>query len=168
MRGTLLAGLALGCLLAAACADPGDGTADDTTPADPTSAATSDSKSAPPSAEWTEVAIVHATAAGGTVSSTPVPVDSEAALDAFVAQFERPDLGEKVRSAVARADVPDGHVPAAAVVALGCDVPPGVSVVTDRELRVVPDKVASPLKECFAAVTSVAVLTLEESLLPSG
>jgi hypothetical protein len=165
MRGSLLAGLALGCLLAAGCADAGDGTADDASPADPTSAATSDSKSAPPSAEWTEVAIVHATAAGGSVSTNPVRVDSDEALDGFVAQFERPDLGQKVRSAVAGADIPDGHVPAAAVVALGCDVPPGVSVVTDRELRVVPDKVASPLKECFAPVTSVAVLTLDESLL---
>jgi hypothetical protein len=164
MRGTLLAGLALGCLLAAGCADAGDGTADDASPAEPTSAATSDPTSAPPSPEWTQVAIVHATAAGGTVSA-PVRVDTEEALDAFVAQFERPDLGEKVRSAVAGADVPDGHLPAAAVVAVGCDVPPGVSVVTDRELRVVPHKVASPLKECFAPVTSVAVLTLDESLL---
>src|SRR5687768_2273813 len=51
MRGSLLAGLALGCLLAAGCADAGEGTADDGSPADPTSAATSASKSAPPSAK---------------------------------------------------------------------------------------------------------------------
>jgi hypothetical protein len=157
---SLLPGLAILCALAVGCGEDRSGTAAEPSPSEVTSG--------PAGAEWTEVAIVHATAAGGSVSTTPVPLDTEEALAAFVAQFERSDLGEQVRAAVEGADVPDGHVPAAAVVALGCDVPPGVAVVTDRPgdgVRVVPEKVPSPLKECFAPVTSVAVLTLDASLL---
>jgi len=62
---------------------------------------------------------------------------SPAALDAFVAQFERPGLGDEVRAAVAAAEPEESHARAG----------------------------ATPRKECFAAMTSVAVLTVAESLL---
>jgi surface antigen len=132
---------------------------------DPASPSTQSSSS---DVAWTQVAIVSGTAAGGSTGATLVRLDTPAALDAFVAQFERPRLGDDVRRAVEAADVPDGQVVAGAVVSIGCDVPPGVTLSTKEALRVVPDQAATPLRECLAPVTSVAVLTVDASLLSGG
>jgi len=114
---------------------------------------------------WAEVAIVTGTAAGGEVSPEPVVVGTQEALDGFVARFERSDLADKVVEAVSGADVPEGWVPVAVVVAVGCDVPPGVVVDTRNGFAVRGQKVASPMKECFAAMTSVAILTVDPAVL---
>ncbi len=45
----------------------------------------------------------------------------------------------------------------AQVVSVGCDVPPGATV---QDGVIVPEKVASPLKECFAPVTTVALASV--------
>lgn len=118
---------------------------------------------------WVEIAIVTGTAAGGEVSNEPARVDTQAALDAFVAQFERSDLADKVlgavSGAVSGAGMPEGWVPVAAVISIGCDVPPGVVVDTAGGLSVTGQKVAEPLPECFAAMTSVAVLAVDPAVL---
>ena len=89
------------------------------------------------------VAIVSQTAAGGSVDLHAVPVDDEASLQAFTRQFERGGLDEKIAQAVAGATVPEGYTLMGAVVAIGCDVPPGVTVTDGPEGWVfTPDKVA--------------------------
>jgi len=114
---------------------------------------------------WSEIAIVTGTAAGGTVSTAVVPVDTQDALDAFVGQFERSDLADRVVGAVSGASLPVGWVPAAAVIEVGCDIPPGI-VVDDRDgFRVYAEHVNQTMQECFAPMTSVAVIAVDPALL---
>ena len=104
-----------------------------------------------------EVVIVDATAARGRVDLAGSRVDTPSTLADFTAQF-RGDLGDQVSAAVAGLDLSDGRTPYAAVVGLGCDVPPSVGVTkSSGEVVFVPAKVTKPLKECFAPVTTVAV-----------
>ena len=167
------AALALVLAVAVGCGEErsGDGPgATDPTPSAPSSAPTSapssDSASPSPSEEaWTEVAILAGTAAGGTVSTEPTRLDTPPAIEAFVAQFERRGLGADVRRSVEGADLPEGHVPVGAVISVGCDVPPGVEVDPAAGFSITAKKVASPLRECFAAITSVALLTIPEAAL---
>lgn len=116
-----------------------------------------------PDASWRLVGIVHETAAGGSSSATLTRLDDAADVTRFGAQFERPDLGQQVVDLVAAHPPPDGHVLAAAVLSIGCDVPPGVAY---ADGRVTPHKVASPLDTCYAPVTSVAVLEVPEGEVP--
>ena len=108
-------------------------------------------------ADWRLVEIVHATAAGGETSAKPVPVGDEAERAAFTAQFRRPELGEQIDRVVSGHTARPGMTLVATVIAIGCDVPPGV---TYADGLVTPKKVAEPLQECFAAVTSVAILEI--------
>lgn len=105
--------------------------------------------------DWRLVEIVHATAAGGRTSSVPSPIGDAASRAEFTAQFTRGGLADEVDRVARTAQTRPGTTLVAAVVAIGCDVPPGV-VFADGE--VTPEKVAEPMKECFAPVTSVAVL----------
>ena len=141
----------------------GDSTSDSAS--DPASQPSSSSTSA--SDEPTEalapqtIAIVSQTAAGGQVDLNAVPVDDDAALQDFAAQFNRAGLEEKIATAVAGATVPEGYTVMGAVVSIGCDVPPDVSVEEGPDGWVVtPHKVPSPLQECFAPVTSVAIVAV--------
>lgn len=103
------------------------------------------------------VEIVSGTAAGGQVSPGAVALDSPAAVEAFVAPF-RPALAADVTRAARGAD---GGQLYAAVVGLGCDVPPGVTVAESAEgYTITGTKVPDPTPECFAAVTSVAIVTI--------
>ena len=104
---------------------------------------------------WRLVEIVHATAAGGSVSTTPAPISDSQAFADFTSQFERSDLRREMQSVISGATTPAGYQLVAAVISIGCDVPPGVTYIDGQ---VYPQKVAKPLGECFAAVTSVAIL----------
>ena len=89
------------------------------------------------------------------VDLNAVPVDDDAALQEFTAQFNKAGLEEKIATAVAGATVPEGYTVMGAVVAIGCDVPPDVSVEQGPDGWVItPHKVPSPLQECFAPVTT--------------
>ena len=48
------------------------------------------------------------------------------------------------------------------MVALGCDVPPGAVVALDAngDVQITAEEVASPLPECLAPVTTVAIATV--------
>ena len=108
---------------------------------------------------WQLVEIVHATAANGEVSTTPTPITDEEQVASFSAQFSRPEMQREIERVV-RGNAPaEGFQLVAAVIAIGCDVPPGVTYV-DGEIK--PLKVSKPHVECFAPVTSVAILAVEE------
>jgi hypothetical protein len=111
--------------------------------------------------EFDEIAILSQTAAGGQVSTTAVELGDQAQLDAFVNQFEHPGFGAKIAQAVAVTTVPEGQVLIGAVVSIGCDVPPGVEVTGEPgSWTITPLKVADPLPECLAPVTSVAIVAV--------
>ncbi|MDP2773147.1 MAG: hypothetical protein Q8O61_06280 [Nocardioides sp.] len=131
------------------------GCGDDTQPGTETS---------PTPPDYEVLAIMSKTAAGGTVSSTLTPLPGPDELAAFTAQFDNGEFREEITLAVQEHEAREGYVVGAAVVAIGCDVPPGVSVVaTDDGFEVNPDKVVDPLKECFAPVTSVALVEVPQT-----
>src|SRR5829696_674609 len=160
----LLGPVLLALLVLAGCGDSAsDSASDPAIPPSSTSASASSSPSAPSESPATPqtVAIVSQTAAGGKVDLTAVPVEDDAARQAFTAQFRRAGLDEKIARAVAGATIPEGYALMGAVVAIGCDVPPGVAVEQGPDGWVVtPQKVPSPLQECFAPVTSVAIVAV--------
>jgi len=154
-------------LLAALLAGCGDATSDSASDSAPErtrpTAAESSMPTVDPSSglEAQTIAIVSQTAVGGHVDLNAVPLADESARQEFVAQFNRPGMGLKIAQAVASATVPEGYTVMGAVVMVGCDVPPGVLVTQSPDGWVVtPEPVVSPLMECFAAVTSVAIVAV--------
>lgn len=114
--------------------------------------------------EFTQVALVSRTAVGGEVDRAATVLDDSAATTRFGEQFETGGMGEEVAAAVARTDVPEGQVLLGAVVALGCDVPSEVAVArTSEGVTITALKTAKPLKECLAAVTTVALVLVDEN-----
>jgi len=107
----------------------------------------------PPEPEVDPVVLVSGPAGGGDSATESTDVTGEDALASYLEQFEQ-SLAAKVSVAAAKVDVGDGERLVAQVVSVGCDVPPGATVRGDE---IVPDKVDSPLKECFAPVTTVAL-----------
>ena len=100
-----------------------------------------------------------ATAAGGQLSNPAVPLPDAAAVQSFVGQFGGSDLGTQVQGAVAQTDVPPGQELYGAVVASGCDAPDQVAVTrsgSDVVITALP--VPSPKSECFAPMTTVALV----------
>lgn len=150
-----LGSLALLLLLAAgasACGDDEGRSGDD-----PSSTARSS-----PTVTARTVRIVSATAAGGRVSSLAVPLPDAAAVHRFGAQFTQPALTRKIVATVEATDVPDGQALVGAVVAVGCDVPSRVTVAaTDDGVVITAVEATSPVPECFASVTSVALVLVD-------
>lgn len=103
--------------------------------------------------------LVHATAGRGEPATAATELPGEAAVAAYAEQFADV-LAARVRRAADEVVVGDGEVLAAQVVAIGCDVPPGA---TYHDGRFVPAKVVSPLPECFAPVTTVALAAVAAS-----
>jgi hypothetical protein len=117
--------------------------------------------------DFTEVAVVTQTNVGGEVDEKAVDLTDEAAFSAFTAQFEDSRMEDELRTAVEGADVAEGQTLVGAVVAVGCLPPAELEVeLTDAGLMVtgVPDKRESTI-DCFAAVTSVAVVAVDASLV---
>jgi hypothetical protein len=85
-------------------------------------------------------------------------LDTDPQVRAFAAQFGPPAMRNRIREAVVQARK-RGPAVYGAVVALGCDRPPGAVVSLDGDGAVVitPRDVVSPLPECLAAVTTVAI-----------
>lgn len=136
--------------------DSGAAQRTDPTPTEPSS--TSPTSGA---VDFDLVAIVSQTAAGGRVSLGPTPLPDKAAVTRFARQFRTEALGNRLADEVAKADVPAGRTLVAAVVSIGCDVPPGVDVTAaGNGLEITPQAVPSPLPECLAAVTAVALVAV--------
>lgn len=157
-------------LLLAGCG--GDASSD--VASDPAGGSTSSTAStaAPPSdttkptgeVDYTQIALVSQTAAGGEVSTVAVPLDDSGSMSQFVGQFRDGGLGRKIARKVAAATVPEGSQIVGAVVSIGCDVPPGVMVTGEPgEWTITAQKVASPLQECLAPVTTVAIVAVPAS-----
>jgi hypothetical protein len=102
--------------------------------------------------------LISMTGGGGRVSTRPTLLDSEGHLRAFTSQFRPRAMTNRVDQAVARAR-DTGYLVYGAVIAIGCDVPPGatVSLDADGQVQIAPREVASPLPECLAPVTTVAI-----------
>ena len=164
---TLLGPVIPAVLLAALLAGCGDETSDAASDPAPEKTRPTATASSMPTVDPSEgpeaqtIAIVSQTAVGGHVDLAAVPLADEAAQQEFAGQFNRPGMGRKIAQAVASATVPEGYTVMGAVVMVGCDVPPGVTVSQSTHGWVLkPQKVASPLQECFAPVTSVAIVAV--------
>lgn len=150
-------------MLLAGCGDdadpPSGGT--DSTGSDPAPAPTStqtDGDAAEP-VDYEVVSLPSETAAGGTVSPMLTPVGTPDELDTFVSQFRLDTFADEVRVNATSASY-EGDL-WAAVVSIGCDVPPGVFVEEgEAGYLVTPEKVAKPLQECLAPVTTVALVAI--------
>jgi hypothetical protein len=107
------------------------------------------------------VTIVSGTAADGEVAAEATVIEDDRALARYLQQFTLPSLAGDLQDAVAAVAPAADRVVGVAVIAIGCDVPPSATVTEDRGAFVVmPGKIVSPHYECFAPVTSVAVLDL--------
>jgi hypothetical protein len=160
--GRAFGALLLMALLLAGCGDSSDadGRADDPAPTSsgPTSSgptSSGPSEAGEPAEDGRLVEIVHATAVDGRVSTMPAPIGDAEAIADFSAQFTRPVLQAELLRVVRSNPPAPGRQLVGAVVAVGCDVPDDVAYV-DGEVHAM--KVKDPLRECFAPVTSVAVL----------
>jgi hypothetical protein len=145
MRSVL--GILLGLLLAA-CGDgssPGD--------------APERSTSQPDTGYVVSDQLVSQTAGGGQVAERATPLPDAAAVAAFTGDLADA-LAVKVRDAVEATTVASGQQLYGQVVAVGCDVPPGVTVARDP-VAVHPEPVPSPHQECFAPVTTVALVVVD-------
>ncbi|WP_459974020.1 hypothetical protein, partial [Nocardioides pyridinolyticus] len=100
-----------------------------------------------------EPVLVHATAGEGEAATEATELPDAAAVQEYAAQFDDV-LAGKVQREAGRVEVGADEVLAAQVVAIGCDVPRSASY---HDGAFVPAKVASPLQECFAPVTTVAL-----------
>jgi hypothetical protein len=169
LLGSFLPALLLLAVLGACGNDDSGGAAQDPAPTSATNGSTSGDSgtgdgSSDGSVEFELVDTITVTAAGGQLSETAVPLSDEADVQAFVEQFASGDMGAQVQDAVAQTDVPDGQVMYAAVVAIGCDSPDQVAVSTSETgLVITALKVPSPLPECLAPMTTVALVLVPAS-----
>jgi hypothetical protein len=102
---------------------------------------------------------ITVTAAGGAVNPAATALTDDASVQEFVSQFESDELITQVQATIAETEVPPGQALYAAVVAIGCDSPTDVSVVeTTGGLLITATKVPTPKVECFAPMTTVALV----------
>ena len=121
------------------------------------------SSSGPVSPPDADVHLISLTAAGGQPSGTAVPLNTPEQVAAFARQFRMPAMEHRIRAFTAH--LGDDDDIQGAVVAVGCDRPPGATVQVDGSgtVTIVPHDVESPLPECLAAVTTVAIAVLPQT-----
>ena len=107
------------------------------------------------------VQMIVLTSAGGEVSPEAYFVDDRDQMRAYVKTFEdRDDVTAALQQAAEDAADREGRL-AVATVAVGCDVPPGVSITEGEDgWEVTPGKIVDPKKECFAPATSIALVEI--------
>ncbi|MBA2955958.1 hypothetical protein GON03_16595 [Nocardioides sp. MAH-18] len=115
-----------------------------------------------PTPEITQVDLLTGTAAGGSVTSTATVLPDDAAVQDYAAQFRNDELGGEVVAAADDADVPDGQQLAAAVVAVGCEVPTDVEGTYDGGAVQVSATVPRSDRQCLAPITSVALMLVPD------
>lgn len=117
-----------------------------------------------PAAEPELVQIVVLTSAGGKVAPEAYYVEDRQAMQAYVQTFEDgDDVAEAIQQAVTDAGEVRGEL-AVATIAVGCDVPPGVSIIESTDgPEVRPSKIVDPIPECFAPTTSIALVEIPHS-----
>jgi len=109
------------------------------------------------------VEMVTETAAGGRVDPQAMSLADVVAVQEFSQQFENEAMQVRLTDLVKSTDIPEGQALYAAVVAIGCDVPPDAVVTsTDSGLTIEGTPHPSPQKECVAPMTSVALVLVDE------
>jgi hypothetical protein len=159
--GSVLAALLLGGALSACGSDQAGSASDEPAP----SASASPTKGSSAGAvEFELVQTITATGGGGALSQTAVPLPDDGALEEFVGQFESDSFRTQVLEAARAVDVLGDELLYGAVVALGCDSPDEVAVTSnDAGLAITTVPVPSPKLECFAAMTTVALVLVPRS-----
>lgn len=156
--------LALTVLLTGCGSEGADEQADDPDPAETSSTPTPTNGPV----DFTHVGVVSESAAGGQVDPQAVDLSDDAALADFVVQFEDDRMAAALEAAVADAEVAEGETLVGAVVALGCVPPKEVTVERTEgglEINAMPAKESDPAVQCLVAITSVAVVTVDASLV---
>jgi hypothetical protein len=110
-----------------------------------------------------DVHLISVTAAGGLMSRTASPLNTPDQISGFARQFRVPAMEHRIRALIAPLGG-NGDIEGA-VVAVGCDVPPGAAVTVDDggAVTISPQKVRNPLQECRVPVTTVAIAVLPSS-----
>lgn len=112
------------------------------------------------------VEMVTETAVGGEVDPQAMPLGDIVAVQGFSTQFTDEAMNTRLTNLLDRTKVPDGQALYGAVVAIGCDVPPGVVVTSkDSGLEIEAQPIPSPTKECVALMTSVALVLVDEDVV---
>jgi hypothetical protein len=108
--------------------------------------------------------LISLTGAGGRAEGSTSLLNTPADVRAFAHQFGVPAMWHRIQSEVRDVQSPD-HDVVGAVVMVGCDRPPGagVSVNASGDLVLTAQEVPSPLEECLAAVTTVAIAVVPRS-----
>lgn len=147
-------------LVPAACGDD-DGTGDGgRDPAGETTTRPTDDGSSG-SGRPVVVDIVAGTAARGSVSDQATVIRDEKDLRRYLRQFRSEAFVADLTVAITGHSLAEDRVLGLAVLSIGCDTPPSATVTEENgRFLVVPGKVPDPLPECYAPVTSVAVLDL--------
>ena len=114
----------------------------------------------PAVADVTQVALLTGSSAGGEVTTEPTPLPDDAAARAYAAQFRNDVLQGEIVSTANQTQVPDGQQLAAAVVAVGCEVPEQVVGTGSGDDLALHAPLPSPTKECFAPITTVALVLI--------
>lgn len=116
--------------------------------------------------EFELVEMLTETAAGGKVDPQAMPLGDVVAIQGFSKQFEDEAMQTRLIGLLDRVEIPDGKALYGAVVAIGCEAPPGVVVTsTDRGLEIKAQEAPSPDKQCFAPMTSVALVLVDEDVV---
>lgn len=157
--GTLLAPLVA---LAALLATAGCGSSTSSTAAEDPS--TAPSSSGPVTPAGADVHLISLTGAGGgQPTGTATPLNTPEQIATFSKQFRSPAMEHRIRALTAKVGSDDDV--SGAVIAVGCDRPPGAAVQVDGSGQVVitPYDVESPLEECLVAVTTVAIAVIPQA-----
>jgi hypothetical protein len=165
LLGSALPAFLLAGVLTACGDDDSGGVAQDPAPTSPTSSSTvSTATPTDGTVDFELVTTFTETEAGGQVSQVAVPFAAGDDVEAFTAQFESDAMKARVQQEAEKVDVPDGMALYGAVIAIGCDAPDKVAVTrTDAGLVITALKVASPMLECFAPMTTVALVLVPSS-----
>ena len=116
--------------------------------------------------DFTLVEMVTESAVGGMVSPGGVALTDETAVAQFSGQFDEDRMQVRLAQEFEDLEVPDDQAAYAAVVAIGCDVPPGVTVTsTDTGILIEGTKPTTKPVQCIAPMTSVAIVLVDESVV---
>jgi hypothetical protein len=151
----LVVGLTAGCGSSSSTAtDPGKGPVSDP--------AGVPSRTPGPVSDARVLPLISMTGAGGRVESTATLLNTPADVRSFAQQFGQPAVWHRIQHEIGDLQKSSDHDVVGQVVMVGCDRPPGatVTVNTQGDVVLVPGEVASPLQECLAAVTTVAIAVL--------
>jgi hypothetical protein len=116
------------------------------------------------SAGVTKATMVHATEAGGSVSTLAFALDSDQAVGDFVSQFDDAALAESISAAIgAESALAPDATPYGATVSVGCDEPRSVAIdAGEAGFEVVP-KLPKSQVQCLAPMTFVVVFTAPDA-----